>query len=125
MEYNRDPFTEKDSGLFWPIVIAISAAVVLFMGGVALAHDALPTAGQPLGWSYGWECCSLTDCKRMEAADIKETPEGYLVVRTGEVIPYRDYRIKDSKDEYFHRCAPGADFDNKRSLCLYVPPRLF
>lgn len=87
----------------------------------ALAHTATPTASQPLGWQYGWECCSTIDCKDLPKGEIKATPVGWRVESTGEVIPYGDKRIKQSKDERFHRCARGGDFSLPTSLCLYVP----
>lgn len=91
----------------------------------AWPHDALPTASQPLGWAYGWDCCSMTDCARLPDGEIKETAGGYLVATTGEVIPYGDKRIKRSKDEFYHGCAKGGDFKVKPWLCLYVPDRGF
>lgn len=110
----------------WIIAVAfLAGSYWLFMAMTAHAHDALPTASQPLGWTYGWDCCSSTDCSQSSSDDISETPAGYVVKRTGEVIGYSDKRLRRSKDEFFHRCAPKGDFDAPKSLCLYVPDRGF
>lgn len=105
------------------IPIGLAAAYLLVQP--AWPHSAPPTQSQPLGWAYGWDCCSMTDCAPMKAGEISETSGGYLVHRTGEVIPYGDKRLRRSKDELFHRCAKGGDFDAKTSLCLYTPDRGF
>jgi hypothetical protein len=103
-------------------VTTILAGLVL-VGGTKLVypHSAIPTAAQPLGWQYGWECCSMRDCKDLPKGEIKATPVGWKVESTGEVIPFGDKRIKQSKDERFHRCAKGGDFSLPTSICLYVP----
>ena len=103
--------------------LALSAPIVVASTGLVYPHDAPPSRMQPLGWSYGWDCCSATDCSQMQQGEIEEGPNGYVVKRTGEVIPYNDKRIRQSKDEFFHRCAPGANFDAPKSLCLYTPGR--
>lgn len=117
---------------FWTYLIGILAwlavifgvwAFVLAIG--AYAHDAPPTPTQPLGWAYGWECCSNQDCAPVAESAIGETSEGYVIQRTGEVIAYNDKRIKRSRDEFYHRCAPAGNMDSPRSLCLYVPDRGF
>ncbi len=82
----------------------------------ASAHNA------PLGWTYGFDCCSMIDCWQEKDGAIKTTPNGYRVVLTGEIIAYRDVRIKQSKDQFFHRCTAGGDPNQGRSICLYVPP---
>ena len=98
---------------------ALMASSVLF--SAAGAHDAIPTASQPLGWVYGSECCSAYDCSQVQHGDIVPTPEGWRVNTSGETIPYGDARVKRSRDEFFHRCAPAGDMTSKRSICIYVP----
>ena len=90
----------------------------------ALAHDAKPTAMQPLGWKYGWECCNLMDCREVPFDAVEESSKGYVIRATGEVIPYGDKRIKQSKDEYFHWCSKGGKADSE-TICLYTPDRGF
>lgn len=104
------------------ICMAFWLAMILWVTG-ALAHTAKPTAAQPNGWKYGLECCSLIDCSQAKPEDVRETKNGYVIVRTGELIPYGDSRIKISKDEFFHRCTPQGNLDAKRSICLYIPDR--
>ena len=93
--------------------------VSLLLVTSATAHDA------PLGWRYGAECCSTIDCWQEKDGAIKETPNGYRVVATGELIPYRDTRIKRSKDQFFHRCTTTGAPSIDHSICLYVPDRDF
>jgi hypothetical protein len=102
-------------------VTTILAGIVL-VGGTKLVwpHSAIPTAAQPLGWQYGWECCNLMDCREIGASLIEETPEGYVYKVTGELIPYGDKKIKQSKDEYYHLCTKGGK-DNTAIICLYTP----
>ena len=91
----------------------------------ARAHEAPPSKMQPLGWTYGWECCSATDCKQSAPQDVSVTPQGYRINATGEVIAFTDKRIKPSKDEFYHRCTHGGKQDDPHSICLYVPQGSF
>jgi hypothetical protein len=85
----------------------------------AQAHDA------PLGWSYPWSCCSSQDCRQTTGGEVRETPTGYLIVGTGETVPYQDKRIKDSPDGETHWCAHQAGLDAGHTICLFVPPKGF
>lgn len=73
---------------------------------------------------YAYECCSGTDCKPLTAVQIKETPEGWLLVETGRIVPYDFHRIRQSQDDQYHLCTTGGDPMGK-ILCLYVPPMGF
>lgn len=92
----------------------------LFFGLVwpAQPHEA------PMGWSYGWECCSSMDCREISHDAIEETETGYLVKSSGELIPYGDKRIKQSKDEFYHLCTRLGG-DDTPVICLYQPMRGF
>ena len=91
----------------------------------AVAHDALPTAAQPDGWSYPHACCSSVDCRRVPADWIDENSHpGYRIVPTGEVIEMSDTRIRQSPDGEFHWCSVAGANDS-RTICLFVPPRGF
>ena len=114
------------------VLIALWAAAAIIAVGLlhscveeARAHDAPATIAQPHGWSYGFECCSLKDCWQEPSSAIRETPAGYLVVGTGEVIPYQDRRVKRSRDEFYHRCAQAGNRKWTNSICLYAPDRSF
>lgn len=109
-----------------PLIIAItmaaaSACILLWLTArnVAYGHEA------PMGWSYGAECCSSADCSQRPEGEISTVEGGYRVNTTGEIIPYSDYRIKRSRDEFYHRCAAGGDMSAKHSICLYVPDQGF
>lgn len=88
----------------------------------AAAHDALPTAAKPNGWSYPFSCCSGYDCREVGKTAIGERPEGYVINGTGEVLAYRDTRLKDSPDGAYHWCSV-AGASNSRTICLFVPPK--
>lgn len=103
-------------------VAAILAAYLFVMLTAAHAHDAPASEKQPLGWTYPWQCCSGLDCKPMNDG-VEETPQGYRIKPTGEVVPYGDKRIKDSPDGMFHWCAHQAGPDKDHTICLFVPPR--
>lgn len=113
----------------WLVVAVIGGFLVgiasLLIASGADAHDAPKSVSQPLGWTYGIECCSLRDCAPIEPAEIGESAAGYVINRTGEVIAYNDHRIKRSRDEFYHRCTPAGNMDSPRSICLYVPDRGF
>lgn len=111
-----------------------SKAIVWIAGGIGLgallllarpadAHDALPTAAQPEGWSYPYSCCSGMDCRAVADKAVSERPDGYHVP-SGEVVPMTDVRVKESPDGAFHWCTV-AGTDEGRTICLFVPPRSY
>lgn len=103
---------------------------VVSCAGPSRAHDAQPTAAQPQGWAYPLACCSGYDCREVGAGTgspirIRETPAGYEISTTGEVIPMLDARVKNSPDGLFHLCCRGGRFETCDVLCLFAPPRGF
>ncbi|UCI05886.1 hypothetical protein [Mesorhizobium sp. B1-1-8] len=88
----------------------------------AFAHDALPTAAKPQGWSYPFACCANYDCKEVPQSSVGERPEGYVIKGTGEVVAYSDKRVKNSPDGEYHWCAHQAGLDAGKTICLFVPP---
>jgi hypothetical protein len=109
----------------WAVMIGVWLLTSALLASGAYAHQALPTAAQPQGWSYPMSCCSLMDCRRANEGEVRETAGGYLLTTTGEVVPYMDKRVKDSPDGLFHTCQVGGDFETGRVLCLFRPPRGF
>jgi hypothetical protein len=105
-------------------VFVLSLAGLLVLGVVsAFAHDALPTATKPLGWSYPFSCCSNYDCREAAEGTIQETPAGYRYTVTGDIVAYMgDARLRNSPDGKFHICTVGGYVDG-RTLCLFAPPR--
>jgi hypothetical protein len=99
-------------GILWS-TLALSAP--------AYAHDAVPTAAKPQGWSYPFSCCSGYDCREVQSTSISQRPEGYVIKGTGEVIAYSDKRIKYSPDGVYHWCSVAGANDGK-TICLFVPP---
>lgn len=78
----------------------------------------------PLGWNYDATCCSGVDCRQVADDAVLEKSDGYHIAATGEVIPYNDKRIHDSKDEFFHWCSYGG-LPTSKTICLYRAPRGF
>ncbi len=102
------------------LVLFTGIALAVFMTKDGWSHDAPPTPKLPLGWEYPWNCCSGVDCAPVQSSAIGETSEGYVIKQTGEVIPYRDKKIKDSPDGEYHWCS-HISTDHK-TICLFVPP---
>lgn len=111
----------SEKNLLTPAGAALLLTVLSFS---AHAHDALPTAGLPEGWSYPFACCSGFDCRAVSDKAIGERPEGYVIQGTGEVVGYGDMRVKNSPDGAFHWCSVAGANDG-RTICLFVPPRSF
>lgn len=55
---------------------------------------------------------------------VREKGNGYVIVKTGEEIPYGDTRLKESPDGSTHWCSV-AGLEDSRTICLYVPPRAY
>ena len=92
---------------------------ILGLPGRAIAHDA------PTGWKYPWACCSNMDCKEVQSSVVLESKEGYVIQFTGEVVGYRDKRVRNSPDGEYHWCAHQAGIDAGHTICLFVPPKGF
>jgi hypothetical protein len=103
---------------------AALALALPFSSLPAIAHDAIPTAAQPSGWTYPLACCSGIDCREVADEDIIESPEGYVIATTGEVIPMTSRKVRDSPDGVFHWCSVKGKPDGA-TICLFVPPRAF
>ncbi|RVD15428.1 MAG: hypothetical protein EOS73_32115 [Mesorhizobium sp.] len=101
----------------------MALGVVAISAGESWPHDALPTAAAPQGWSYPFACCANYDCRTVRDADVVEGARGYEIRATGELIPMRDKRVKDSPDGQFHWCAHQAGIDAGKTICLFVPSR--
>ena len=113
----------RSTGQISPVLAA--AGILALFAGPVLAHDAKPTAAQPLGWRYPFSCCADYDCRAATKGEVLERPEGYVITDTGEVVPMTDKRVKASPDGQYHWCAHKAGLDAGRTICLFVPPRSF
>jgi hypothetical protein len=108
------------------LAIAIAASLV----APAYAHQAPMTVAQPLGWAYPYSCCAENDCRPLSRTEIKETPQGYIVLpsKDAEPIAYNDTKVKESKDGDYHWCVmegPTYGKKNGTTRCLFVPPKGF
>lgn len=98
------------------------AAIFICALGVSntLAHQALPTAAQPQGWTYPLNCCSGKDCREIPRSWVRETPDGWRLPN-GNVVAYNDARKRNSPDGEYHWCTVNGDFKGN-TICLFVPP---
>lgn len=101
------------------LIMMFIVGLVMLLIADASAHIA------PLGWSYPTSCCSGFDCREETDAAVRELPEGFRVMSTGEMISYTDRRVRESPDGRWHLCWSGARFDEGRILCIFAPPRGF
>ena len=91
----------------------IVVAALATLPGRALAHD----------W-YPWDCCSGRDCRPVTRSEVEITATGWRIVRTGEMIPFRDRRIRRTPPDQgatMHWCSRGGR-DDGATICLFVPP---
>lgn len=115
---------EDNSRFLYSVLVGAAAAIIAILT-VLIVMDAAKAHQAPLGWQYPLSCCSNQDCREANSGEVRETPEGYQLITTGETVPYGNKRIKDSPDGRFHVCQQGGDFDTGRILCIFVPPRGF
>ncbi|MGH6763209.1 MAG: hypothetical protein ACRECW_16675 [Phyllobacterium sp.] len=92
--------------------------MLFFLSGDPQAHDV------STGWSYPYECCHDMDCRPVSAKTIKELNGGYVIAGTGELVGYRDRRVRQSPDGLYHWCSIDGRPDS-RTICLFVPAKSF
>jgi hypothetical protein len=101
------------------IILAVIGLIFLWLlAALILMASVRPSNAHSI---YHYECCHDRDCWPLEDVEIRETPEGWLLVETGEVIPYDWPKVKDSPDGRYHLCTTTGDFTGMK-LCLYRPP---
>lgn len=91
------------------------------------AHDA------PSGWPYPGGCCAGVHCAPLPAEMVERTAEGYLIVPTGELIPYKvansspdgdyHYCIRDDavNGETIRRSVKDYEVMDRSTLCFWAP----
>lgn len=88
----------------------ITLALILSLAtGTAAAHS-----------FYSYECCHDRDCRPLAVDEVRETPQGWLIVSSGRTIPYDFHRLKNSPDGRYHLCTTSGDADGM-ILCFYRP----
>ncbi len=94
----------------------------LFVAAAFLGAGMFPGSVASHDW-YPRDCCSGYDCYAIDNSEVEATDEGWLIMRTGEVVEYGQSRRpseRKSEDGGFHRCSVGGNPD-ARTLCLFVP----
>lgn len=94
--------------------ILIAAALI---AAPAAAHEWYPAA-----------CCSNRDCFAVPASEVRATAEGWLLVPTGQVIPYDKARVTpDEGGGQFHVCTSGGFWPGSvlgsgmAQMCFWAP----
>jgi hypothetical protein len=123
----RDHAGDGTTGRFQtrPIVTAwmrafAAGAVACLATGPATGHDWYTGFANP---RTGEACCNIDDCKRVPPETVRSVKEGWLLVPTGEVVPYRE--ALRSRDRDFHVCRRGAWRAQSQPgpvVCLFAPP---
>lgn len=83
-----------------------------------------PAVGSPDHW-YPISCCSRSDCIPIPSEAVRVSPEGWIIVKTGELIRWKDPRKKDTPPEgggMYHWCRHLTGPNKDQTICLYVPP---
>ena len=89
--------------------LGLISASIFFISGEAQSHS-----------FYDPSCCSGRDCHPIAMTAVVVGHDGYHVNSTGEIISFRDSRIRPSPDGGYHRCSYGGR-NSSRTICLYVP----
>jgi hypothetical protein len=96
-------------------VTSVLAGIVLIgLHGRAYPHQA------PTGWTFNSRCCGNGDCYPVETDAIRERPDGYHILSTGEVIPYQSTKVLSSPDGHSYRCSTAGSVQGV-TYCIYVP----
>jgi hypothetical protein len=120
----------------WAAMVGVWLLTSVLLASGAYAHEALPTAAQPEGWSYPMSCCwspqtapagRAGDCSQIPSKSAKAIEGGYSVtLHEGEhpmvktplntVVPYP--KTRQSPDNEYHICfAPDMSV-----RCFFAPP---
>jgi hypothetical protein len=97
------------------IVAIIAGMIGLLAVYKAAAHE----------W-YPLTCCSGKDCMPVPPEAVRVTPDGYVIAKTGELLPWGDRRIKFTPPEQedgkgYHWCRRLAGPNKDQTICLFVP----
>lgn len=95
------------------VFVALIAIGLLVYAASAWAHEA------PTGWAFDPACCGNGDCKPIAATDVRETPNGYLIEPTKELIPYQSPKVRISPDGMPYRCSVQGKVTGA-TYCLYI-----
>jgi hypothetical protein len=96
-----------------------SAVAIITVGFGALAtafsHDVWINREKRVNAQGEW-CCNQHDCEPVSSEDVKENGVGFVLVSSGEVIPYSEAQV--SGDHQYWRCRRP----NKTVRCFFYPP---
>jgi hypothetical protein len=95
-------------------VVTIVAAA-LGASQAAFGHDVWINREKRVNAQGEW-CCNQHDCEPVSADDVKENGVGFVLISSGDVIPYAEAQV--SGDHQYWRCRRP----NKTVRCFFYPP---
>lgn len=69
--------------------------------------------------AQGAHCCGPTDCAALPPGAVAETPDGYRIVATGELMRWGERGVYLSRDDRYWACTRGGI-----TRCLFIPGRM-
>jgi hypothetical protein len=117
----RDPNISTTRRVVAIILLAMAAIMVWMLAALVLMTFVQPVAAHSF---YHYECCHDRDCWPLEPAEIRETPQGWVIEGLSQPIPYDWPKVKESPDGRYHLCTTTGTTSGL-PLCLYVPPASF
>lgn len=106
--------------------LPLAFAIFLGLCWTALSHDNWINKNGLRDPISGHYCCNAMDCRAVPKDGLRETGGGYLIVESGETIPYNRI-VWRSPDGTWWRCQYGASqwsgtFMGGTTRCLIGPP---
>jgi hypothetical protein len=97
---------------------------VLVAVGAIGAFGAATAPGAKAHSFYEYRCCSDRDCTPIAFDEVQVTPQGYMIISNGTVLPFDDERIRPTPPEdalqHYHLCTTAGKKTGS-VICLYVP----
>jgi hypothetical protein len=81
----------------------------------ALGHDIWINRERRVNAQGEW-CCNMHDCEVVAEDEVRENGKGFVLVASGEVVPYSEAQI--SGDHQYWRCKRPSGL----TRCFFYPP---
>ena len=97
------------------MIRTLVAVILSITATTSLAHDFWINKGRYVGPKDGIHCCGEGDCFEISPSNIKPTTAGYLILTSGELVPYSE--ATPSEDQKFWRCKKPSG----ERRCFFAP----
>lgn len=110
----------RRAGKWLAIVRRLVATAAI--GGLLVLGARIATSPAPAHSFYPVVCCSDKDCRPLEPHEVRETPDGWIIVATGELVRTEAAR-RDAPDGRMHVCQrpSGKVIYVGSRACLWAP----